>query len=72
MKNILLISGILLISLSSCKKDYVCECTTVDKDEIIDDQIKSITLNGKKDDVEAACTKMNDRVLDIVTTCIVK
>ncbi len=72
MKNLLLISGFLILSLASCKKDYVCECTITDKDEVIPDQIKTVTYNGKKDDVEGTCTAMSKKEDNIITTCIVK
>lgn len=72
MKNLFLISGIFILSLASCKKDYTCECTTTDKDEIFPDQVKVTTLNGKKDEVDAACTSMSEREDNITITCIVK
>jgi len=72
MKNLLLISGFLILSLASCKKDYVCECTTTDKDEVFPDQVKTTTYNGKKDDVEGFCTGMSKKEDNITTTCVVK
>ena len=72
MKNLLLISGFLTLSLASCKKDYVCECTITDEDEIFPDQIKTITYRGKKDDVENTCTTQSKKEDNITTTCIVK
>lgn len=67
MKKTLLIVGVSLIGLASCKKDYTCACTTtvtVPEFEVDGSILQggsttttsgSTVLNGKKDEVKAKC-----------------
>jgi len=55
MKKLLSIAAVTvaLVSLSSCKKDYTCECTSSVGGTVL--QTVSTTINGKKDDVKTSC-----------------
>jgi hypothetical protein len=59
--NILLIACVGLISLSSCKKDRECECTTTytnEKGETETDQPETITyIDIKKSEAKSLCQK---------------
>lgn len=55
MKKLLSIAAVTvaLVSLSSCKKDYTCECkTTVGGTQM---GISTITVTGKKSDAKETC-----------------
>ena len=58
-----------VVSLASCKKDYTCECTNVDS---FGTTTSSITINGKKKDVEKACDVFEYSYVDDVQTCKIK
>jgi len=53
MKKITLIVAVLIMSLSSCKKDYSCECKG-DSGEIT-----FLIENSSKSDAEEGCTSSN-------------
>lgn len=56
-------------AMTSCKKDYTCECTVSGAG--ITTTSSSSTITGKKKDVEAACEKTTTS-FGITTTCVVK
>lgn len=48
--------GLAMIALTSCKKDYTCECTSTDSSG--NSSTSSTTIeNAKKSDAEEACNK---------------
>lgn len=59
-----------VVSLASCKKDYTCECTSVDT--TFGTTTSTITINGKKKDVEKACDAFEYSYADDVQTCKIK
>lgn len=65
MKKILLIAGVICLGMSSCKKDYTCECTTAYPSG---SQTVSFTVNAKKKDADAACTALQTTVQSGTTT----
>lgn len=50
-----ILAVVAVISLASCKKDYTCECTYTDSSGFFDNSTSTITINGKKKDVEKSC-----------------
>ena len=54
-----------LLGMSSCKKDYTCECTTAYPSG---SQTVSFTVNAKKKDADAACTALQTTVQSGTTT----
>ena len=54
MKKIMLVAAVAVCVLSSCKKDYTCECTTTDNGTVI----QTVTYTGKmkKSDSESWCS----------------
>jgi uncharacterized protein YacL len=48
MKKVLFIAIVSLMSITSCKKDYVCVCTTTQNGEITSTKEKSIKDREKK------------------------
>lgn len=67
MKKVLFIVGIAVVSLSSCVKDYTCKCTATDASGA--QSSSSSTLNGKKNDVTAACDEGDASVAGITVDC---
>ncbi|RYM35108.1 hypothetical protein ERX46_06950 [Brumimicrobium glaciale] len=63
MKKVLFV-GLLFgaMSLTSCKKDYTCECITSTNMEGIADSSTSVTINDKKDDAKDQCENMSTSV----------
>ncbi|PWH81371.1 hypothetical protein [Brumimicrobium oceani] len=63
MKKVLFI-GMLFggLALTSCKKDYTCECTTTTNMEGIADTSFSETINDKKDEAKEKCESMSTSV----------
>ncbi|MEQ1732148.1 MAG: hypothetical protein ABL940_00655, partial [Bacteroidia bacterium] len=58
MKKLVLVAAVAVVALSSCKKDYKCECTTGGI------TISGGTFKAKKADAEASCN-----VTTTGTTC---
>jgi hypothetical protein len=56
MKKALLIAAVAGFVMTSCKKDYTCECTSTVGTIT---STASTTINGKKDDVKTACEAGN-------------
>jgi len=53
MKNLFILTVFALIALTSCKKDYTCECTfTYDGEEI---ESESVTINNTKSKAADEC-----------------
>lgn len=69
MKKIIIVSALAVFALASCKKDYTCECTSTVGSETT---TTSTTLNGKKKDVEAACTAGNSTLALSNAKCEIK
>ena len=63
MKKVLFV-GMLFgaMALTSCKKDYTCECKTTTNMEGIADSSFSETINDKKDDAKETCESMSTSV----------
>jgi hypothetical protein len=74
MKKLLFLLGIFIaLGTTSCKKDYTCDCVTVDSSGTIPDQtITAEFKDAKKKDAEAACTNGNMSVGTLTTTCTLK
>ena len=58
MKKILLIAAAACFVMTSCKKDYTCEC--VDSDRTNPDDFNTKYTKVKKKDAEASCKTLND------------
>ncbi len=71
---ILIVSTLLFSCLTSCKKDYTCECTSSNgaEDKIISREI----LDAKKSDAKTSCYIGNNQVIQyndtITVTCELK
>jgi hypothetical protein len=79
MKKILLMAGVICLGLSSCKKDYICECTaTVSGTGIpTTSSSTSTTIKDKKADAKTTCengSKASVTVSGITseTKCVIK
>jgi hypothetical protein len=72
MKKIL-ISLLLLCSISSCKKTYQCECTTI-KDEPgnYSKTFTSVPIEGNKDSAKQACEKQSSTSTTINKVCVIE
>lgn len=70
MKKFLLIAVVIVAGLSSCKKDYTCECTTSVSGS--DDISASTTINASKKDAEEACENGTSSVGGVSVTCEIK
>ena len=55
MKKVIFISGLSLIFLASCTKDYTCKCTMTDSSGSLPTSSSSSTITGKKKDAKTAC-----------------
>jgi hypothetical protein len=67
MKKVLFIVGIAVVTLSSCVKDYTCQCTATDASGA--QSSSSSTLNGKKNDVTVACDEGDASIAGITVDC---
>ena len=56
MKKALLIAAVATFVMTSCKKDYTCECVATTAGVSV---TSTTTINGKKDDVKTACEAGN-------------
>jgi len=56
-------------SLSSCKKDYSCDCTTKDSGDSSYSMTYSTSMKAKKKDAEEACDALVVTVGTLSTTC---
>jgi hypothetical protein len=56
--------------LTSCNKDYNCQCTTSDSSGETETAVINTTLTGKEADVKDAC-ETTTTVGTITTTCII-
>ena len=72
MKKVIFISGLSLIFLASCSKDYTCECTVTDSSGTLGTTTSSTTLTGKKKDVTTACEASNQTVGTLTYSCKIK
>jgi hypothetical protein len=61
-----------VVSLASCKKDYTCECTVTDSSGFFDTETSTITINGKKKDVEKSCDAFEYSSGTITESCKIK
>lgn len=71
MKKLLVLGVVLggMAAMTSCKKDYTCECTATGAGTSVS---TSTTINGKKKDVKDACEKKSTTVAGITTSCKIK
>lgn len=75
MKRLLLSAlAVACLGIVSCKKEYTCNCTTVDTDPNFSlSGTSSITFTAKKKDAEAICSANESTVTSgaysITTTC---
>jgi hypothetical protein len=74
MKKLLFLLGIIIaLGTTSCKKDYTCDCVTVDSSGTIPDQnFQNEFKDAKKKDAEAACNDLNMTIGTLTTTCTLK
>lgn len=70
MKKLILAAIVGTFALTACKKDYTCECTTKSDGAVV--ATSSSTLNGKKDDVKAACEGTSSSIGTTSVSCVVK
>lgn len=73
MKKTLIVFGFVAfaaIALSSCKKDYTCECTTTMPG--LAPQTTTTVINAKKSDATTTCENGSQTVMGIVTVCKLK
>jgi hypothetical protein len=68
MKKVFLVLGLLTIGLSSCKKDYTCECEVTIDDQTLDEKIVVGDIkNATEDEAKSECQKQNyDKMVDII------
>lgn len=67
MKKVLLFAVVLgAVTLTSCKKDYTCTCTTSGNGV---NSSASTTINATKSDAEDACTASTSSAFGFTTTC---
>lgn len=69
MKKIISLVALGLIVLTSCKKDYSCECKTTGGSAPL---IVSTTINDTKKKATDACESKSVTASGIVTTCTIK
>lgn len=56
MKKLLLVAAVAMFAMTSCKKDYTCECTsTVGQNGSTTSSTSTTTLKAKKADAKKAC-----------------
>ena len=67
--------SVALISLSSCKKDYTCECTTTIGGTVYGTPVTT-TINDKKDEAKTACENGSSSTtfagVTTSVTCVIK
>jgi hypothetical protein len=56
----------------SCRKDYTCECTTIDSSGTFGTSVTSNVYNGKKKDVKNACESRSFISGTFSTSCKIK
>lgn len=61
-------AAVAMISLSSCKKDWVCECTTTDADGNEYGTTTS-SFTAKKKDAESSCSNLETSSGGATTSC---
>jgi len=57
MKKIILIAALGVFGLTSCTKDFVCQCTTRDSAEIQDEVIEKTPMIGTRKNLKETCEK---------------
>jgi hypothetical protein len=57
MKKVLLIAAVAAFAMTSCKKDYTCECTTTTNAPISVGPVSGKTGKMKKKDAESKCNE---------------
>ena len=57
-------------AMTSCSKDYTCECTVSGAG--FPTTTTSTTLTGKKKDVTTACENVSSTIFGITTSCVIK
>ena len=69
MKKILLIVAVAGLAMTSCKKDYTCECTTSGSGTSIS---TSTTIHDTKSNATTACEAGSSSVGGFAVTCKIK
>jgi hypothetical protein len=72
MKKLLLVGAFAtfgVLALSSCKKDYTCECKTTVGSLT---STSTSTINGKKKDAKEACDKKDSSITGASVACEIK
>ena len=69
MLKVVAIAVVGLVALSSCKKDYTCECTTGDETAIV---TTSTIENKTLKDAKTACENGSGTFAGITKTCKIK
>ena len=71
MKKVLILAGAFaVLAMTSCKKDYTCDCDIKDSSGTIDDYTAVSTLNGyKSDEAETASSDKEGTVGTLTYTC---
>lgn len=70
MKKVFAVAALALLSFASCKKDYICECTTSNGSSSVvsKEDIKDQT----KKDAKTACENKSTTVAGITKVCKIK
>ncbi|PBQ34003.1 hypothetical protein CNR22_20215 [Sphingobacteriaceae bacterium] len=56
MRKVLLVAAVAMFAMTSCKKEYTCECTaTVGQNGSTTSTTASTTIKDKKDDAKTTC-----------------
>ncbi len=69
MLKVVAIAVVGLVALSSCKKDYTCECTTGDETAIV---TTSTIENKTLKDAKTACENGSGTFAGVTRTCKIK
>lgn len=68
MKRVLLVSAFAVLALASCKKDYVCTCTSTGNGVT---GSSTTTITDTKKNAKATCEAGSSTALGFTTTCTI-
>lgn len=72
MKKVVLVGAIALLSLASCKKEYTCECNTIDLDSQESVSNEKITIKStSKDKAQEECFSNSHSNEFFATGCVI-
>ena len=73
MKKLMLLgAAVAMLSVTACKKDYTCECTTADSSGTFADITSSTTIKETKKKATDACEGLTSSVGTLTTSCKIK